>query len=106
MKKKRMLILLILLVLLFCFAENAYAAGDVSSAIQQTWTAAQSQVKTVVENVVFPVIDMILAVLFLSNSAPHTLTTASMVSLNLLRHAFCLRACSLPLPRRYISGIF
>lgn len=33
MKKKRMLILLILLVLLFCFAENAYAAGDVSSAI-------------------------------------------------------------------------
>ena len=64
MKKKRMLILLILLVLLFCFAENAYAAGDVSSAIQQTWTAAQSQVKTVVENVVFPVIDMILAVLF------------------------------------------
>ena len=48
----------------FCFAENAYAAGDVSSAIQQTWTAAQSQVKTVVENVVFPVIDMILAVLF------------------------------------------
>ena len=65
MKKKRMRILLILLVLLFCFAENAYAAGDVSSAIQQTWTAAQSQVKTVVENVVFPVIDMILAVLFL-----------------------------------------
>ena len=64
MKKKRMLILLILLVLLFCFAENAYAAGDVSSAIQQTWKAAQTQVKSVVENVVFPVIDMILAVLF------------------------------------------
>ena len=71
MKKKRMLILLILLVLLFCFAENAYAAGDVSSAIQQTWTAAQSQVKTVVEKETkamyqkpFPVIDMILAVLF------------------------------------------
>ena len=64
MKKKRMLILLILLVLLFCFAENAYAAGDVSSAIQQTWKATQTQVKSVVENVVFPVIDMILAVLF------------------------------------------
>ena len=64
MKKKRMLILLILLVLLFCFAENAYAAGDVSSAIQQTWKAAQTQVKAVVDKVVFPVIDMILAVLF------------------------------------------
>ena len=64
MKKKRMLILLILLMLLFCFAENAYAAGDVSSAIQQTWKAAQTQVKAVVDKVVFPVIDMILAVLF------------------------------------------
>ena len=64
MKKKRMRILLILLVLLFCFAENAYAAGDVSSAIQQTWTAAQSKVYTGVVYVVFPVIDMILAVLF------------------------------------------
>lgn len=64
MKKKRMRILLILLVLLFCFAENAYAAGDVSSAIQQTWKAAQTQVKAVVDKVVFPVIDMILAVLF------------------------------------------
>ncbi len=64
MKKKRMLILLILLVLLFCFAETAYAAGDVSSAIQQTWKAAQTQVKAVVDKVVFPVIDMILAVLF------------------------------------------
>lgn len=64
MKKKRMLILLFLLVLLFCFAENAYAAGDVSSAIQQTWKAAQTQVKAVVDKVVFPVIDMILAVLF------------------------------------------
>ena len=64
MKKKRMLMLLILLVLLFCFAENAYAAGDVSSAIQQTWKAAQTQVKAVVDKVVFPVIDMILAVLF------------------------------------------
>ena len=36
---------------------TAFAAGDVSSAIQ-------SQIKNVVNNVVFPVIDMILAVLF------------------------------------------
>ena len=43
---------------------TAFAAGDVSSAIQSTWTSAQTQIKNVVNNVVFPVIDMILAVLF------------------------------------------
>ena len=37
---------------------------DVSSAIQSTWNSAQTQIKNVVNNVVFPVIDMILAVLF------------------------------------------
>lgn len=42
----------------------AFAAGDVAQAIEGTWTAAQSQIKTVVNNVVFPVIDMILAILF------------------------------------------
>lgn len=43
---------------------SAFAAGDVSSAIQSTWTSAQTQIKNVVNNVVFPVIDMILAILF------------------------------------------
>lgn len=41
-----------------------FAAGDVSSAIQSTWTKAQTQIKNVVNNVVFPVVDMILAILF------------------------------------------
>ena len=31
---------------------------------EQTWTSAQGQIKTVVNNVVFPVLDVILAVLF------------------------------------------
>ena len=35
-----------------------------ASAIESTWKAAQSQIKTVVNNVVFPVVDMILAILF------------------------------------------
>ena len=38
--------------------------GNVSGAIQGTWNAAQGQVKDIVNNVVFPVIDMILAILF------------------------------------------
>ena len=41
-----------------------FASGNVSGAIESTWNAAQSQIKQVVNNVVFPVIDMILAILF------------------------------------------
>ena len=39
-------------------------SGDVAGAVEQTWTSAQGQIKTVVNNVVFPVLDVILAVLF------------------------------------------
>ena len=39
-------------------------AGNVSKAIEDTWKDAKGQVKTVVNNVVFPVVDLILAVLF------------------------------------------
>lgn len=45
-------------------AMPAFAAGNVSGAIENTWNAAQGQVKDIVNNVVFPVIDMILAILF------------------------------------------
>lgn len=45
-------------------AVPAFAAGDVAGAIEDTWDTAKSQIKTVVNNVVFPVIDMILAILF------------------------------------------
>lgn len=37
---------------------------DITQAIENTWTAAKVQVQTVVNNVVFPVLDMILAILF------------------------------------------
>lgn len=39
-------------------------SGNVSKAIEDTWKDAKGQVKTVVNNVVFPVVDLILAVLF------------------------------------------
>lgn len=67
MKKKTMRILLCVMmmaVMVTVSAVPAFAAGDVAGAIEQTWTAAQTQIKTVVNNVVFPVIDMILAILF------------------------------------------
>ena len=50
-----------------CFAAmmslTAYASGDVAGAVQSTWSTARSQVVSIVNNVVFPVIDVILAVL-------------------------------------------
>ena len=42
---------------------NAYAAGDVATAVESTWSSAKAQIQTVVNNVVFPVIDVILGVL-------------------------------------------
>lgn len=41
----------------------AAPSGDVSGVIEQTWTSAATQIKTVVNSVVFPALDMILAVL-------------------------------------------
>lgn len=65
MKKKRILLALTLVFVLTAFCNTvAFAAGDVSGAIESTWNSAKSQVQTVVNNVVFPVIDMILAILF------------------------------------------
>ena len=53
-----------LAVLMTSAATPVFASGNVSGAIESTWNAAQSQIKQVVNNVVFPVIDMILAILF------------------------------------------
>ena len=50
-----------------CFAAmmslTAYASGDVAGAVTSTWGAAKSQITSVVNNVVFPCLDVILAVL-------------------------------------------
>ena len=66
-KKKTGLILsLVLLVaaVIACSCMTVFASGDVSSAIQSTWNDAKTQIQNVVNNVVFPVLDMILAILF------------------------------------------
>ena len=67
MKKKwtRLLVCVAMVALVFTVsAVPAFAAGDVAGAIEQTWNTAKSQIQTVVNNVVFPVVDMILAILF------------------------------------------
>lgn len=55
---------MLVMVMVAIMAMPAFAAGNVSGAIENTWNAAQGQVKDIVNNVVFPVIDMILAILF------------------------------------------
>lgn len=67
MNKKwtRILVCAAMVALIFTVsAVPAFAAGDVAGAIEGTWNTAKTQIQTVVNNVVFPVVDMILAILF------------------------------------------
>ena len=64
---KSIFIFLILTLLISTMAIPAFAtstSGDVSGAIQSTWNSAKGQIQSVVNNVVFPVIDTILVILF------------------------------------------
>ena len=67
MKCKRLCVMLTLSLLLVCvMGTTAFAAGtgDVAGAVESTWQTASGQIKTVVNNVVFPAIDLILGVFF------------------------------------------
>lgn len=62
--KKRTFIALITATLMTAFCGlTAYASGDVAGAVESTWSTARTQIVSVVDNVVFPVIDVILAIL-------------------------------------------
>ena len=64
--KKFLSMFAVVLVLCCLMATTSFAAGtgDVAGAVENTWTTASGQIKTVVNNVVFPAIDLILAVFF------------------------------------------
>ena len=65
---RKMIGMLAVIALVVCLCGGtAFAAGgtgDVAGAIESTWNDASDQIKTVVNNVVFPVIDLILAMFF------------------------------------------
>ena len=65
-KKKWMMMAVMVLALTMMFGTTVYASGkgDVAGAIEGTWQDASAQIKTVVNKVVFPAIDLILAVFF------------------------------------------
>ena len=63
-KKKWAGFLTAVLCVSFLLGGTALASTDVASAVEGTWTDASAQIKQVVNNVVFPCIDLILAVFF------------------------------------------
>ena len=64
---KRLIVMLVVVLAMTCLmATTAFAAGtgDVAGAVESTWSTGSTQIKSVVDNVVFPAIDLILAVFF------------------------------------------
>ena len=60
--KKLIVMFLMSLLMVSMLTVGVFAAntGDVAGAVEDTWIAARTQIKDVVNNVVFPVIDLIL----------------------------------------------
>jgi len=58
------LALTIMLLTVLSVSVLAAGSGDVAGAVQGTWDTAKVQIKSVVNGVVFPVLDLILAVFF------------------------------------------
>ena len=57
------MLIVLLLVLLFTVPAMA-TSGNVAGAVQQTWKDAATQIKTVVDSVVFPALSMVIAIAF------------------------------------------
>ena len=64
MKQKIVLLVIAGLLLSVAFAVPAFADGDVAGAVEETWIVARDQIRSVTDKVIFPVIDVILAILF------------------------------------------
>ena len=69
--KARIILAVVTVVMLVSvLSVTAFAAsGDAAGAIHTTWNLATTRIKAVVNNVVFPVIDLVLAVLFFAKVA-------------------------------------
>ena len=63
--KKKIFAFILAVTLLITMAVTAFAAGNgnVAGVIEQTWKSAAQQIKTVVNSVLFPALDMILVIL-------------------------------------------
>ena len=68
MKKKIVRVISVVMIMIVAMTAMSICAfadgGNVAGAIENTWKTASTQIKTVVNNVVFPIIDVVLAVFF------------------------------------------
>lgn len=66
MKNKKLIFIFLILTIFLTFSLCAFANGDidVSDAVEETWLKAREQIVKIVDNVIFPIIDTILGILF------------------------------------------
>ena len=64
MKRKFTVLIVAMIFLSACLVVPAFADGDVAGAVEETWIVARNQIRSVTDKVIFPVIDVILAILF------------------------------------------
>ena len=83
MKYNRMIFVILsaALILTALLGVTASAAGDVAGAVEDTWDAAEGQIKDVTNRVIFPVIDLILAILLFVKIATSYLECAPVKAL-------------------------
>jgi len=62
--KKTAIVILAAVMLCMFISSTAYGASNVSTAIESTWKDAAAQIKDVTNKVIFPAVDLILAILF------------------------------------------
>jgi len=65
-KKSRLPFTAAWLAAMLLLTTNAFAesnAGNVSTAIESTWKSAAAQIKTVTNNVIFPIVDCVLVIM-------------------------------------------
>lgn len=63
-KRVKVVFVIMFITFLFIIMTKPCYAADVSGVIEKAWNSAETQIKNVVNNVVFPVIDLVLAVFF------------------------------------------
>jgi len=68
-KKLTKFLMAALAVATLCCVPAFAAGGDVAGVVEETWKAAAAQIKTVVDSVVFPALDMILTIAFFGKVA-------------------------------------
>lgn len=61
---KGLIVFILVIGLLLLFTSPAYAQGNVSGVIEETWNNAESQIRQVVNNVIFPALSILLAIFF------------------------------------------